>query len=198
MLNFKICNAARLRRDAAYDGVFFTAVRTTRIYCRPVCPVKQPLTKNVTFYPSAAAAERDGYRPCLRCRPETAPFCAAWNGTRTTVGRALKLIEGGVLDDAGVDALAGRLGIGARHLSRLFRRHVGASPVQIARTCRLQRAKRLLDDTDLPVAEIARRAGFKSSRRFNAAFVDLYGQPPTGFRRRGPRSSGHEGRGARA
>ena len=195
MLDFETCNAARLRRDAAYDGVFFTAVRTTRIYCRPVCPVKQPLTKNVTFYPSAAAAERDGYRPCLRCRPETAPFCAAWNGTRTTVGRALKLIEGGVLDDAGVDALAGRLGIGARHLSRLFRRHVGASTVQIAKTFRLQRAKRLLDDTDLPVAEIAWRAGFKSSRRFNAAFVDLYGQPPSGFRKRSSPVSGQDGRG---
>ncbi len=89
MLDFATCNAARLRRDPAYDGVFFTAVKTTGIYCRPVCPVKHPMTKNVAFYPSAAAAERDGYRPCLRCRPDTAPFCAAWNGTGATVGRAL-------------------------------------------------------------------------------------------------------------
>ncbi len=184
MMDFDTCNAARSRRDPAYDGLFFTAVRTTRIYCRPVCPVKQPLTKNVTFYPSAAAAERDGYRPCLRCRPETAPFSPAWNGTRTTVGRALKLIEGGVLDNAGVDELAGRLGIGPRHLSRLFQRHVGASPVQTARTFRLQRAKRLLDDTDLQITEIAYRAGFKSLRRFNAVFVDLYKQPPSDIRRR--------------
>lgn len=183
MLDFDTCNAARLRRDPAYDGVFFTAVATTRIYCRPVCPVKQPLTRNVKFYPSAAAAERDGYRPCLRCRPETAPFCPAWNGTRTTVARALKLIEGGVLDDAGVDVLAERLGIGARHLARLFRRHVGASPAQTAKTLRLQRAKRLLDETDLPITEVALRAGFRSLRRFHAAFVEVYRRPPSQFRR---------------
>jgi AraC family transcriptional regulator of adaptative response / DNA-3-methyladenine glycosylase II len=198
MLDFDTCNAARLRRDPAYDGLFFTAVRTTRIYCRPVCPVKQPLTKNVTFYPSAAAAERDGSRPCLRCRPETAPFCPAWNGTRTTVGCALKLIEDGMLDDAGVDQLAERLGIGARHLSRLFRRHVGASPLRTAKTFRLQRAKRLLDDTDLPMTEIACRAGFKSLRRFNAAFVDLHNRPPSDFRRTRSRTCSREGQSARA
>jgi len=192
MLDFDTCNAARLRRDPAYDGLFFTAVRTTGIYCRPVCPVKQPLTKNVTYYPSAAAAERDGFRPCLRCRPETAPFCAAWNGTRTTVGRALKLIEDGFLDDADVEALADRLGIGARHLSRLFQRHVGASPGQTAKTFRLQRAKRLLDDTDLRITEIAYRAGFKSLRRFNAAFFEVYKQPPSDFRRRGSRPTERE------
>lgn len=191
MLDFATCDAARLRRDPAYDGLFFIAVRTTGIYCRPVCPVKQPLTKNVAFYASAAAAERDGYRPCLRCRPETAPFCPAWNGTRTTVGRALRLIEGGALDDGGVKKLAGSLGVGPRHLSRLFQRHVGASPVQTARTFRLQRAKRLLDDTDLQIAEIAHCAGFKSLRRFNAAFVDLYKQPPSNFRRRRSRTSRH-------
>ena len=193
MLDFETCNAARLRRDSAYDGLFFTAVKTTRIYCRPVCPVKQPLTKNVSFYPTAAAAERDGYRPCLRCRPETAPFCHAWNGTRTTVGRALKLIEKGVLDTASVDDLAGRLGIGARHLARLFQRHVGASPIQTAKTFRLQRAKRLLDETDLPVTEVAYRAGFKSLRRFNAAFADLYKRPPSDYRRRKSRTSSFEG-----
>ena len=192
MLDFETCNAARLRRDPAYDGLFFTAVKTTRIYCRPVCPVKQPLTKNVSYYPSAAAAERDGYRPCLRCRPETTPFCPAWNGTRTTVGRALVLIEAGVLDDADVDELAGRLGIGARHLSRLFQRHVGASPAQTAKTLRLHRAKCLLNDTYLPMIEIAYRAGFKSLRRFNAAFIDLYKRPPSGFRRRTTRTSNDE------
>jgi len=198
MLDFDTCNAARLRRDPAYDGVFFTAVKTTQIYCRPVCPVKHPLTKNVTFYPSAAAAERDGYRPCLRCRPETAPFCPAWNGTRTTVERALKLIEDGILDEAGVDQLAERLGIGTRHLARLFQRHVGASPLQTAKTFRLQRAKRLLDETDLRIADVASRAGFKSLRRFNAAFVDLYKQPPSDLRRRRSRRSGDEERGAHA
>jgi AraC family transcriptional regulator, regulatory protein of adaptative response / methylated-DNA-[protein]-cysteine methyltransferase len=184
MLDFATCDAARLRRDPAYDGAFFTAVKTTGVYCRPVCPVKQPLTRNVAYYPSAAAAERDGYRPCLRCRPETAPFCAAWNGTKTTVERALRLIEQGALDRGSVEALAERVGIGARHLSRLFQRHVGASPLQTARTIRLQRAKRLLNDTDLSIAEIAYRAGFGSVRRFNDAFRALYQRPPSQLRRR--------------
>src|SRR3954452_17099057 len=114
MLSFEVCNTARLRRDSSYDGRFFTAVKTTRIYCRPVCPVKQPLTRNVTYYPTAAAAEAAGYRPCLRCRPETAPFCAAWNGTRSTVTRALKLIDGGALDNGSVAVLADRLGGSSR------------------------------------------------------------------------------------
>lgn len=183
MLDFEVCNAARLRRDPSFDGVFFTAVKTTRIYCRPVCPVKQPLTKNVEYYPTAPAAEHAGYRPCLRCRPETAPFCPAWNGTKTTVERALKLIEAGALDSDSVEALAERLGIGARHLSRLFHRHVGASPLQTAKTLRTQRAKRLLNDTDLPITEIAYRAGFNSVRRFNAAFRELYGRAPSALRR---------------
>src|SRR5262245_23601361 len=117
MLSFEVCNAARLRRDECYDGCFFTAVRTTRIYCRPVCPVKQPLSRNVTYYPTAAAAEAAGYRPCLRCRPETAPFCPAWNGTRSTVARALKLIDAGALDRCSVAALAERLGITSRACS---------------------------------------------------------------------------------
>lgn len=186
MLDFKTCEDARHRRDAAFDGVFFTAVKTTGIYCRPVCPVKQPLTRNVVYYPSAAAAEAAGFRPCLRCRPEAAPFCPAWNGTRTTVERALKLIDEGALDRDGVEALASRLGIGPRQLSRLFRRHLGASPTRVAGTVRIQRAKRLLNDTDLPLAEIAFRAGFRSVRRFNAAFQDLYGRPPSALRRRRP------------
>jgi len=184
MLDFDTCEAARQRRDPAFDGVFFTAVRTTRIYCRPVCPVKQPLSRNVTYYPSAAAAEQAGYRPCLRCRPETAPFCPAWNGTRTTVSRALKLIEDGALDTGSVEDLAGRLGIGPRQLSRLFRRHLGASPVQVAKTVRIQRAKRLLDGTGLAITEIAFKAGFGSLRRFNAAFAELYGRPPSAVRRK--------------
>jgi AraC family transcriptional regulator of adaptative response / DNA-3-methyladenine glycosylase II len=182
MLDFETCDAARLRRDAAFDGVFFTAVKTTGIYCRPVCPVKQPLTKNVVYYPSAAAAEAAGFRPCLRCRPETAPFSPAWRGTRTTVERALKLIEDGALDHGRVDQLCERLGVSARHLTRLFRRHIGASPVQVAKTLRLQRAKRLLNETNLPITEIAFRAGFGSLRRFNAAFADLYDRPPSTVR----------------
>lgn len=182
MLSFEVCNAARLRRDPSYDGRFFTAVRTTHIYCRPVCRVKQPLARNVSYYPTAAAAEAAGYRPCLRCRPETAPFCPAWNGTRSTVARALRLIEHGALDRGSVATLADRLGISARHLARLFDRHVGAGPQQVAKTRRVQRAKRLLDATDEPMAEIAYRAGFGSVRRFNAAFHELYGRSPSSVR----------------
>ena len=186
MIDFQTCNDARLRRDPSFDGRFFIAVRTTGIYCRPVCPVRQPLTKNVTFYPTAAAAERAGFRPCLRCRPETAPFSPAWNGTRTTVSRALRLIEEGALDRGTVAGLAERLGVGPRHLSRLFARHVGASPMQVAKTIRIQRAKRLIDGSDLGMADIAARSGFGSVRRFNAAFLDLYGRPPTALRRGAP------------
>lgn len=182
MLDFETCNDARLNRDPAFDGMFFTAVRTTKIYCRPVCPVKQPLTKNVAYYPTAAAAEQGGYRPCLRCRPETAPFCAAWNGTTTTVSRALKLIEEGALDTCSVEELADRLGVGARHLSRLFKKHVGASPLQTALTCRLQRAKRLLDETESSMVDIAYHAGFGSVRRFNSAFLKLYDRRPSEYR----------------
>ncbi|UPK33735.1 helix-turn-helix domain-containing protein [Bradyrhizobium sp. 186] len=184
MLTFESCNAARLRRDPRYDGRFFTAVKTTRIYCRPVCPVKHPLTRNVTYYSTAAAAEAAGYRPCLRCRPETAPFCPAWNGTRSTVARALKLIDRGALDRGSVDALAGRLGISVRHLARLFEQHVGASPQQVAKTRRVQRAKRLLDETDEALTQIAYQAGFGSVRRFNATFRELYGRSPSSIRRR--------------
>jgi len=186
VLDFAECDRARLSRDAAYDGRFFTGVRTTRIYCRPVCPVRPARSANVSFWPSAAAAEAAGFRPCLRCRPETAPFCPAWNGSRATADRAMRLIATGALDGEGasVEVLAARLGIGARHLCRLFARHVGASPTQVARTLRVQRAKRLLDTTDLPMAEVALRAGFGSLRRFNAVFAEVYRRPPAEIRRR--------------
>jgi AraC family transcriptional regulator of adaptative response/methylated-DNA-[protein]-cysteine methyltransferase len=183
MLDPEECERARTSRDRRYDGRFFSGVRTTRIYCRPVCPVRPAQPKNVTFYPSAAAAEAAGFRPCLRCRPETAPFSPAWKGSITTVERALRLINGGALDDDGVDALAARLGVGARHLSRLFQKHLGASTVQVARTTRVQCAKRLLDETDLSMAEIAMRTGFGSLRRFNAVFAEVYKQSPTEIRR---------------
>ena len=183
MSDFAARYEAFRRRDPSLDGIVFVAVRTTGVYCRPVCRARTPLARNVRFYPTAAAAERAGYRPCLRCRPETAPFCPAWKGTRTTVERALTLIEAGALDQDGLDALAGRLGIGTRHLSRLFAAHLDASPVQIAQSLRVQRAKRLLDDTDLPITDIACRSGFSSSRRMSAAFANLYGRPPSAVRR---------------
>ncbi|MBV9235581.1 MAG: methylphosphotriester-DNA--protein-cysteine methyltransferase family protein [Xanthobacteraceae bacterium] len=183
MRDFDANYAALQRRDPAVDGVVFVAVKTTGIYCRPVCPARTPYARNVVFYPSAAAAERAGYRPCLRCRPETAPFCPAWNGTRTTVERALALIEAGALDRDDVAALAERLGIGPRHLSRLFADHLDASPLQVAQTLRIQRAKRLLGNTGLSIPLIAHRAGFSSPRRMNAAFSRLYGRPPSTFRK---------------
>lgn len=183
------CERARVRRDRRYDGRFFSGVRTTRIYCRPVCPVRPALGRNVEFYATAAAAEAAGFRPCLRCRPETAPFSPAWQGSRTTVQRAMRLIREGALDrtGTGVDDLATRLGVGARHLDRLFKRHVGASPLQVARTQRVQRAKLLLDGTTLSMTDIAARAGFGSLRRFNAVFVEVYGRSPSVIRRPRPK-----------
>ncbi|CCE06506.1 putative transcriptional regulatory protein; Helix-turn-helix, AraC type [Bradyrhizobium sp. STM 3843] len=177
------------RRDPALDGTVFVAVKTTGIYCRPVCRVRTPLARNVRFFRSAAAAEGAGYRPCLRCRPETAPFCPAWKGTQSTVDRALTLIEAGALDDDGIDALADRLGISARHLSRLFAQHLEASPTEIAQSLRIQRAKRMLDETALPIAVIASRAGFSSPRRMSATFVALYGRPPSKLRPSRPRAT---------
>jgi AraC family transcriptional regulator of adaptative response / DNA-3-methyladenine glycosylase II len=179
------CDRARLERDAAYDGRFYTGVRTTGVYCRPVCPVRPAQSRNVRFFPSAGAAEVAGFRPCLRCRPETAPFSPAWNGSRTTVARGLRLIARGALDgrDDTVGALAARLGVGERHLQRLFTQHLGATPGQIAKTARVQRAKRLLDTTNLPISQIALAAGFGSLRRCNAVFSEVYGRTPTEIRR---------------
>jgi len=183
MLDARECERARVARDRRFDGRFFIGVRTTKIYCRPVCPVRAAKACNVGFYPSAAAAEAAGFRPCLRCRPEAAPFSPAWKGSRTTVERGLRLIAGGALDESSVEALAARLGVGPRHLNRLFQKYLGASPVQVAQTTRVQRAKRLLDETALPMAEIAVRAGFGSLRRFNAVFAEVYRRPPTEIRR---------------
>ena len=177
------CDRARLARDKAYDGVFFSGVRSTRIYCRPICPVRPAKSVNVTFYPTAAAAEKAGFRPCLRWRPESAPGSPAWLGTATTVGRALRLIDEGFLDTNSVDDLANKLGIGTRHLSRLFAKHAGASPTQAAATARVQRAKRMINGGTMSLTSIAFAAGFQSVRRFNDVFKALYGKPPSSFRR---------------
>ena len=188
VLDHAECERARMARDPSYDGRFFTGVRTTGVYCRPVCPVRPAHPRNVCFFPSAAAAEAAGFRPCLRCRPETAPFCPAWRGSQAIVDRAARLIsEEGALDQEGasVDTLATRVGVGARHLTRLFARHLGATPSQLAKTARVQRAKRLLDESDRPITEIALLAGFRSLRRFNAVFAEVYGRAPTEIRRGG-------------
>ena len=167
-----------------FDGRFFTGVLTTRIYYRPTCPVKPARSRNVVFFPTAAAAEGAGFRPCLRCRPESAPGTPAWHGAAATVSRALRLIERGFLDDGKtVEDLADTLGMTARHLRRLFGRYAGASPTAVATTRRVQRTKALIDQTALPMSAIAFAAGFASIRRFNAAFPVVYRRPPTAIRR---------------
>jgi AraC family transcriptional regulator, regulatory protein of adaptative response / DNA-3-methyladenine glycosylase II len=179
-----VLNRARRSRDARFDGRFFVAVTTTGIYCRPVCPAPSPRAVNVLYFPSAAAAADAGFRPCLRCRPEAAPGTPAWLGTSAVVRRAIALIHEGALDDGSVEALAARVGIGPRHLNRLFVAHVGAPPVAVAQTHRLHFAKRLLDETDLAMAQVAIASGFRSLRRFNAAFLATYDRPPSAVRRR--------------
>lgn len=190
-LDPRVCEKARQSRDARFDGQFFIAVKTTGIYCRPICPATTPKRENVDFYNSAAAATEAGYRPCLRCRPETAPGSAAWNGTEATVSRALKLIVTGALDTDSVEALATRLGVSSRHLDRLFQQHLGTSPVAIAQTQRLQRAKSLMDHTTLPLSEIALAAGYSSIRRFNTHFKQIYHQTPSTLRRKPSISADH-------
>jgi len=182
-LDRRALDRARVSRDPRFDGKFFIAVTSTRIYCRPVCPVPSPKPANIRYYASAASAAEAGYRPCLRCRPEAAPGTPAWLGTSAVVRRALQLIHEGALDDSSVDALAARVGIGPRHLHRLFVQHVGASPVVVAQTRRLHFAKRLLDETNLRMTEIALAAGFGSLRRFNHAFQTTYRRPPRELRR---------------
>ena len=188
-LDWRKCNRARIARDARFDGSFFTGVLTTRIYCRPTCPVKPAKSRNVVFFPTAAAAERAGFRPCLRCRPEAAPGTPAWHGAGATVSRALRLIDRGFLDeDKTVEDLANTLGMTARHLRRLFLCHAGASPLAVATTRRVQRAKGLIQETTMPMAAVAFAAGFSSIRRFNAAFRAVYRRPPTSLRRSLPRA----------
>ena len=169
---------ARTSRDPRFDGKFFIAVTSTRIYCRPVCPVPSPKRVNIRYYATAASAAEAGFRPCLRCRPEAAPGTPAWLGTSAVVKRALRLIDEGALDEASVDELAARVGIGPRHLHRLFVQHVGASPNAVAQTRRLHFAKRLIDETSLPMTDIALAAGFGSLRRFNSAFQGTYKRAP--------------------
>jgi AraC family transcriptional regulator of adaptative response / DNA-3-methyladenine glycosylase II len=182
-LDHDACYRAIALRDARFDGRFFTAVCTTGIYCRPICPARTPRPENVVFYPTAAAAQAAGFRPCLRCRPETAPELGAWRGASNTVARALALIEAGALDAADVDALAARLGVGERQLRRLFREHLGASPIAVAQTRRVLLAKQLIHETQLPMTEIALAAGFGSLRRFNETFRTLFQRPPSALRR---------------
>jgi len=173
-LDWQVCSRARLSRDARFDGKFFVGVLTTGIYCRPICRAPTAKEKNVRYYSSAAEAAEAGLRPCLRCRPECAPGTPAWLGTRTTVSRALKLISESGLEEGGIETLAGHLGVGSRHLRRLFLRHLGATPRAVAETRRLHFAKKLIDETSLPMNEVALAAGFGCVRRFNAGIRKVY------------------------
>jgi AraC family transcriptional regulator, regulatory protein of adaptative response / DNA-3-methyladenine glycosylase II len=177
------CYRAVATRDARFDGKFFTAVKTTGVYCRPICPARTPKRQNVTFFPTAAAAHEAGFRPCLRCRPETAPDCGAWRGTSNTVSRGLALIELGALDQGNIEQLAERLGVGERQLRRLFRQHLGATPIGVAQTRRVLLAKQLLHETRLPITDVALASGFGSVRRFNESFQRLFACPPNALRR---------------
>ena len=170
-------------RDPRFDGRFFIAMTSTGIYCRPICPSPTCKSSNVRYYATAAAAAAAGFRPCLRCRPEAAPGTPAWLGTSAVVRRALRLIHDGALDEGVVETLATRVGVGSRHLHRLFMRHVGAPPIAVAQTRRLHFAKRLLDETMLPMTQIAHAAGYGSLRRFNHAIRETYGKAPRELRR---------------
>lgn len=175
---------ARLSRDARFDGKFFIAVLSTHIYCRPICPSPRCKRSNVVFYATAAGAAAAGFRPCRRCRPEVAPGSPAWLGPSAVVRRALRLIQDGTLDDGTVEDLATRVGLGARHLSRLFVEHVGVSPIAVAITRRLHFSKQLIDETDWPITRVAMASGFRSLRRFNEAYREAFSCSPRDSRRR--------------
>src|SRR5262245_43663652 len=217
-LDRRVCDRARKSRDARFDGRFFIAVKTTGIYCRPICPARTPKDENVRYFATAAAAEAAGFRPCLRCRPEASPGSPAWLGTSGIVSRALRMIGDGALrdalardgrtgvaasrdddtarrarpsrraerraeTDAGVEALADRLGVTARHLRRLFLQHLGATPLDVALTRRVHSAKKLIDETDLAFHQVAIAAGFGSLRRFNGEIRRVYARTPSELRR---------------
>ncbi|HXV74593.1 MAG TPA: Ada metal-binding domain-containing protein, partial [Sphingomonadales bacterium] len=175
---------ALMRRDPHYDGKFFACVKTTGIYCRPVCPAPKPKPENCIFAASALIAERMGFRACKRCRPEAAPGSPAWAGTKASVSRALRLLSEEAAETVSLKALAGRLGMGERHLRRLFRMHIGASPKSVLQTRRLNLASQLLTETPLPAARVAFAAGFGSVRRFNDSFRRAFGLSPMRYRKK--------------
>ncbi len=182
-LDWQVCSRARLSRDPRFDGKFYIGVVGSGVYCRPICPAPTAKEKNVRYFPTAAAAAEAGFRPCLRCRPESSPGTPAWLGTSNTVSRALRLIGESGLEDGGVEGLAERLGVGSRHLRRLFLRHLGATPMAVAQTRRLHFAKKLIDETSLPMSQIAMASGFGCVRRFNAGIRKVYHRTPTQIRR---------------
>jgi AraC family transcriptional regulator of adaptative response / DNA-3-methyladenine glycosylase II len=190
-LDHERCYRAVASRDARFDGSFYTAVRTTGIYCRPSCPAITPKRGNVTFFRTAAAAQRDGYRACRRCRPDAVPGSAEWNVRGDVVARSMRLVADGAVERVGVAGVAAALGYSERHLNRLVTEELGVGLLAIARTQRAHTARILLETTDLPASEVAWAAGFGSIRSFNDTFAAVYGQPPTALReRRAPVGSG--------
>ena len=192
-LDFDSCYRAVRSRDARFDGRFFTAVTSTGVYCRPICPAPTPLAANVRFYTHAAAAEAAGFRACRRCHPEKAPGSPEWNIRADLTGRALRLIAEGAADEEGVGGLAARLGVSARHVHRALVAEVGVGPLALARTRRAQTARLLIDQTDLPLTTISGAAGFTSIRQFNETMRAAFGRNPTELRRRGPAAPGGGG-----
>jgi AraC family transcriptional regulator of adaptative response / DNA-3-methyladenine glycosylase II len=177
-----VCWRATRGRDRRFEGRFFLGVTSTGIYCRPGCPAKMPRRKNVRFFASPAAAESAGFRACLRCRPDSAPGSAAWNGTSATVARALRLIDDGLLHHGSLEPIAARLGVTSRWLRRLFADHVGASPLEVARSRRAHFARKLLAETALPVEHVARAAGFGGARRLRDAMQTTFHRSPAALR----------------
>jgi AraC family transcriptional regulator of adaptative response / DNA-3-methyladenine glycosylase II len=182
-LDWQVCSRARLTRDARFDGKFFIGVFTSGVYCRSICPAPPAKEKNVRYFLTAAAAAGAGFRPCLRCRPECSPGTPAWLGTPSTVSRALRLISESGLDEGGVETLAERLGVGSRHLRRLFLQHLGATPSAVAKTRQMHFAKKLIDETNLRMSDVALASGFGCVRRFNAGIRKVYHRTPTQIRR---------------
>ena len=180
-----ICWQAMSARDRRFDGRFFAGVVTTKVYCRPICPIPLRKPENVTWFPSASSAEANGFRPCRRCRPHTSPGTPAWHGTVAVVSRALRLIEAGAMDHGNVEELAEHVGIGSRHLRRLFAEHLGAAPIQIANARRLRLARRLLTNSRLSVNQVAASAGFQSIRQFNHAIRSSFEKSPSEIRKAG-------------
>lgn len=185
MLNAKICQKARLSRDPRFDGKFFTAVKTTGIYCRTICPVFPPKEINVLYFATAVECANAGFRPCLRCRPDSAPDSPAWKGVSTTLERAINLINEGALQNGSLPAMAERLGISDRYLRQLFKKHIDMSPKAYALYQQCLFAKQLLHQTDLPITQIALASGFGSVRRFNDCFVSQLKLTPTKMRKLG-------------
>src|SRR5580693_6672234 len=182
------CYEAAKSKDSRFDGVFFCAVTSTGIYCRPSCPARTPKRQNMRFYPTAAAAQQAGFRACLRCRPDATPGSPEWNVRADVVARAMRLIRDGVVDLEGVEGLAGRLGYSARQLNRLITAEVGTGPLALARAQRGQTARVLLETTDLPIAHIAFAAGFASVRQCNDTIRQIFADTPSGLRVRAAKS----------